>query len=50
MLKAHQGVGADIWILWFASKPQSVQCGGRALQTTTLRGKEVGAESKEQGK
>ena len=48
--KARGDVCADIWILWFASKHQSAQRGGRALRTTTLKGNEVVAESKEQEK
>ena len=48
--KARGGVCADIWILWFASKRQSAQRGGRALQTTTLKGNKVVAESKGQEK
>ena len=48
--KARGDVGADIWILWFASKPQSAQRVACALRATTLKGNEVVAESKEQEK
>ena len=48
--KARGDICADIWILWFASKHQSAQRGGRALRMTTLKGNEEVAESKEQEK